>query len=99
MAACHTLHSFAVAKLCNLTILSFVRAFWQHENGWHKKINLKGVPFPIGSYYRNAQFARYCNIADTPAYCEQALEDVIAMLGRWDITTIRASVGRYLVCK
>ena len=28
-----------------------------------------------------------------------ALEDVIAMLGTWDITTIRASVGMYLVCK
>ena len=29
----------------------------------------------------------------------RALEDVIAMLGTWDITTIRASVGMYLVCK
>ena len=28
-----------------------------------------------------------------------ALESVIAMLGTWDITTIRASVGMYLVCK
>lgn len=28
-----------------------------------------------------------------------ALEEVIAMLGTWDITTIRASVGMYLVCK
>ena len=28
-----------------------------------------------------------------------ALEDVIAMLGTWDITTIRASVSMYLVCK
>ena len=27
------------------------------------------------------------------------LEEVIAMLGTWDITTIRASVGMYLVCK
>ena len=28
-----------------------------------------------------------------------ALEEVVAMLGTWDITTIRASVGMYLVCK
>ena len=28
-----------------------------------------------------------------------SLEEVIAMLGTWDITTIRASVGMYLVCK
>jgi asparagine synthase (glutamine-hydrolysing) len=28
-----------------------------------------------------------------------ALERVVAMLGTWDITTIRASVGMYLVCK
>ena len=29
----------------------------------------------------------------------RALPDVVAMLGTWDITTIRASVGMYLVCK
>ena len=28
-----------------------------------------------------------------------ALEPVIALLGTWDITTIRASIGMYLVCK
>ncbi len=28
-----------------------------------------------------------------------ALEEVIAILGTWDITTIRASVGMFLVCK
>ena len=151
----------------------------------------KIYPFPIGSYYCNGQFVRYCDIADTPAYspgriagdpaehpgktggrCGQApgrrypggfllsggldsslvcaiaakklgrpirtfaigmsedaidlkyakqvadylhadhteviinkqivldaLEDVIAIVGTWDITTIRASVGMYLVCK
>ena len=151
----------------------------------------KVYPFPIGSYYCNGQFVRYCDIADTPAYTQdelpeiltnireklvagvdkrldadtpvgfllsggldsslvcaiaakklgkpirtfaigmsedaidlkyakqvadylhadhteviinreivlRALEDVIAMLGTWDITTIRASVGMYLVCK
>ena len=120
----------------------------------------KIYPFPIGSYYCNGKFVRYCDIADTPVgfllsggldsslvcaiaakklgkpirtfaigmsedaidlkYAKQvadylhadhteviinrdivldALEDVIAMLGTWDITTIRASVGMYLVCK
>ena len=29
----------------------------------------------------------------------QSLEEVIAMLGTWDITTIRASMGMYLCCK
>ena len=28
-----------------------------------------------------------------------ALEEVIALLGTWDITTIRASIGMYLCCK
>ena len=151
----------------------------------------KIYPFPIGSYYCNGQFVRYCDIADTPAYSQDelpeiltnireklvagvdkrldadtpvgfllsggldsslvcaiaakklgkpirtfaigmsedaidlkyakqvadylhadhteviinrdivldALEKVVAMLGTWDITTIRASVGMYLVCK
>ncbi len=149
----------------------------------------KIYPFPIGSYYCNGQFVRYCDIADTPAYSQDelpevltnireklvaggqaagcrhagrvpalrrsdsslvcaiaeklgkpirtfaigmsedaidlkyakqvadylhadhteviinkdivldALESVISMLGTWDITTIRASVGMYLVCK
>ena len=151
----------------------------------------KVYPFPIGSYYCNGQFVRYCDIADVPAcrhddmaailtnireklvagvdkrldadaplgfllsggldsslvcaiaarqlkkpirtfaigmdvdaidlkYARQvadylhadhteviidrdavirALPDVVAMLGTWDITTIRASVGMYLVCK
>ena len=151
----------------------------------------KIYPFPIGSYYCNGQFVRYCDIADTPAYSQDelpeiltnireklvagvdkrldadtpvgfllsggldsslvcaiatkklgkpirtfaigmsedaidlkyakqvadylhadhteviinrdivldALDKVVAMLGTWDITTIRASVGMYLVCK
>ena len=29
----------------------------------------------------------------------QSLEEVVAMLGTWDITTIRASMGMYLCCK
>ncbi len=151
----------------------------------------KVYPFPIGSYYCNGKFVRYCDIADVPAphgddlpaiyrnirekliagvekrldadtpvgfllsggldsslvcaiaarklgkpirtfaigmdtdaidlkYARQvvdhlgaehteviidrdtvinALDEVVAMLGTWDITTVRASVGMYLVCK
>ena len=151
----------------------------------------KIYPFPIGSYYCNGKFVRYCDIADTPAYntddmdttltkireklvagvdkrldadtpvgfllsggldsslvCAiaakklgkpirtfaigmdtdaidlkyarrtadylgsehheiiinrdivlQNLEEVIRLLGTWDITTIRASMGMYLLCK
>ena len=151
----------------------------------------KIYPFPIGSYYCNGKFVRYCDIADTPAYniddmdttltkireklvagvdkrldadtpvgfllsggldsslvCAIAakklgkpirtfaigmdtdaidlkyarqtaeylgsehheiiinrdmvinsLEEVIRLLGTWDITTIRASMGMYLLCK
>ena len=29
----------------------------------------------------------------------QSLEEVIRLLGTWDITTIRASMGMYLLCK
>ena len=28
-----------------------------------------------------------------------SLEEVIRLLGTWDITTIRASMGMYLLCK
>ena len=35
----------------------------------------------------------------TPADVTGALEDVIAALGTFDITTVRASMGMYLVCK
>ncbi len=151
----------------------------------------KIYPFPIGSYWCNGKFVRYCDIADTPAYSDDdlpavfanireklvagvdkrldadtpvgfllsggldsslvcaiaakklgrpirtfaigmdtdaidlkyarqvaeylhadhteviidrdtvlaALETVVALLGTWDITTVRASVGMYLVCK
>ena len=151
----------------------------------------KIYPFPIGSYYCNGKFVRYCDIADTPAYnrdelpeiCRnireklvagvdkrldadtpvgfllsggldsslvcaiaakkqgkpirtfaigmdtdaidlkyarqtadylgsehheviinremvlQSLEEVIRLLSTWDITTIRASMGMYLLCK
>ena len=37
----------------------------------------KIYPFPIGSYYCNGQFVRYCDIADTPAYSQDELPDVL----------------------
>jgi asparagine synthase (glutamine-hydrolysing) len=44
--------------------------------------NLEGLvrkiyPFPIGSYYCNGKFVRYCDIADTPAYCYDEEETVL----------------------
>ena len=35
----------------------------------------------------------------TPEEVISSLEDVVHLLGTWDITTIRASMGMYLVCK
>ena len=37
----------------------------------------KIYPFPIGSYYCNGQFVRYCDIADTPAYSQDALPEIL----------------------
>ena len=50
------------------------------------------------------QVADYCTpttprSSSTRKIVLNALEEVIAMPGTWDITTIRASVGMYLVCK
>ena len=50
------------------------------------------------------QVAEYINADHTEVYMTReevlaSLEEVIAMLGTWDITTIRASMGMYLCCK
>ena len=37
----------------------------------------KIYPFPIGSYYCNGQFVRYCDIAETPAYSQDELPEVL----------------------
>lgn len=37
----------------------------------------KIYPFPIGSYYCNGQFVRYCDIADTPAYSQDELPEIL----------------------
>ncbi len=51
-----------------------------------------------------AQVARYIGSDHTEVIIDRgdvlsALEDVVAALGTFDITTVRASVGMYLVCK
>ena len=43
--------------------------------------------------------SRHTEVLMTPADVTSSLEDVIALLGTYDITTIRASIGMYLVCK
>jgi asparagine synthase (glutamine-hydrolysing) len=50
------------------------------------------------------QVADYIGAEHTEVYMTReqvlaSLEEVIAMLGTWDITTIRASMGMYLCCK
>ena len=37
----------------------------------------KIYPFPIGSYYCNGKFVRYCDIADTPAYSQDELPEIL----------------------
>ena len=37
----------------------------------------KIYPFPIGSYYCNGQFVRYCDIADTPTYSQDELPEIL----------------------
>jgi asparagine synthase (glutamine-hydrolysing) len=43
--------------------------------------------------------SHHTEITMTPEEVVSSLEDVIALLGTYDITTIRASIGMYLVCK
>jgi asparagine synthase (glutamine-hydrolysing) len=43
--------------------------------------------------------AEHTEIYMTRAQVLSSLEEVIALLGTWDITTIRASMGMYLCCK
>lgn len=43
--------------------------------------------------------SHHTEVTMTPQEVISALEDVVALLGTYDITTIRASVGMYLVCK
>ena len=43
--------------------------------------------------------ADHTEVYMTPDEVVSSLEEVIRLLGTWDITTIRASMGMYLVCK
>ena len=43
--------------------------------------------------------ADHTEVIITPEDVIQALPEVVALLGTYDITTIRASIGMYLVCK
>ncbi|MBO4331025.1 MAG: asparagine synthase B [Oscillospiraceae bacterium] len=43
--------------------------------------------------------SRHTEVYMTPEEVISSLEDVICLLGTYDITTIRASMGMYLVCK
>ena len=43
--------------------------------------------------------SHHTEVTMTPEEVIASLEDVIALLGTYDITTIRASIGMYLVCK
>ena len=43
--------------------------------------------------------SRHTEVYMTPEEVVSSLEDVIRLLGTYDITTIRASIGMYLVCK
>ena len=43
--------------------------------------------------------SHHTEVLMTPADVISSLEDVVVLLGTYDITTIRASIGMYLVCK
>ncbi len=43
--------------------------------------------------------SHHTEVMMTPEEVLASLEDVVALLGTYDITTIRASIGMYLVCK
>ena len=43
--------------------------------------------------------SHHTEVLMTPADVISSLEDVVALLGTYDITTIRASIGMYLLCK
>ena len=43
--------------------------------------------------------SRHTEVLMTPADVISSLEDVVTLLGTYDITTIRASIGMYLVCR
>lgn len=76
------------AKACNQPIETF--AIGMREDAIDLKYARQVADF-IGSHHTEVYM--------TPVQVISSLEEVIKMLGTYDITTIRASMGMYLVCK
>ena len=64
-------------------------------------IGMEADPIDLGYARETAAFigSRHTEVLMTPADVIASLDEVIALLGTYDITTIRASIGMYLVCK
>ncbi|MBR3326594.1 MAG: asparagine synthase B [Atopobiaceae bacterium] len=64
-------------------------------------IGMEEDPIDLKYARQTAEFlgCHHTEVTMTPSEVVDALEDVIALLGTYDITTIRASMGMYLLCK
>ena len=64
-------------------------------------IGMEADPIDLGYARETAAFigSHHTEVLMTPADVIASLDEVIALLGTYDITTIRASIGMYLVCK
>ncbi len=64
-------------------------------------IGMAEDPIDLKYARETAEFigSHHTEVTMTPEEVVGSLEDVIALLGTYDITTIRASMGMYLVCK
>ena len=64
-------------------------------------IGMEEDPIDLKYARETAEFlgCHHTEVTMTPDDVVASLEDVVALLGTYDITTIRASMGMYLVCK
>jgi asparagine synthase (glutamine-hydrolysing) len=64
-------------------------------------IGMKDDPIDLGYAREAAAFigSRHTEVYMTPDDVVSSLENVIRLLGTYDITTVRASIGMYLVCR
>lgn len=64
-------------------------------------IGMEQDPIDLKYARETADFigSHHTEVTMTPDDVISSLEDVVALLGTYDITTIRASIGMYLVCK
>ena len=64
-------------------------------------IGMAQDPIDLRYARRTAEFlgCHHTEVTMTPEEVVGSLEDVVTLLGTYDITTIRASMGMYLVCK